>query len=218
MWNKSCWRLPFAVGALAFASVVVPVAHAQCGLSLSSIKPTSWHLDGNNAQLRMAALPQDGDQREQEPFRKEASPIVGMWHVTFTATTMNKSAIPNTVIDNALVVWHEDRTEIMNSGRPPQDGNFCLGVWKQTGPLTYRLNHFAWVPNNYVPGTAEGVVGQPIGPVHYREEVTLGRDGKHYSGVFCLDQYDTSGHVTTSFTGVLKGTRVTIDTTVGDLL
>jgi hypothetical protein len=48
------------------------------------------------------------------------------------------------VIDNALVVWHSDYTEIMNSGRPPQDGDFCLGVWEQVGKSKYKLNHFAW--------------------------------------------------------------------------
>lgn len=30
----------------------------------------------------------------------------------------------------------------MNSLRPPQDGNFCLGVWEQTGRSKYYLNHF----------------------------------------------------------------------------
>ncbi len=63
--------------------------------------------------------------------------MVGMWHVAFTAETADPAtAPPGTMIDNALVVWHSDRTEIMNSMRPPQDGNFCLGVWKKTGPAT----------------------------------------------------------------------------------
>jgi hypothetical protein len=54
--------------------------------------------------------------------------IVGMWHVTFTAKGNSEGPPDNTPIDNAVVVWHSDRTEIMNSGRPAQDGDFCLGV------------------------------------------------------------------------------------------
>ena len=69
---------------------------------------------------------------------------MGMWHVTFTAKTMNGASIPDTVVDNALVVWHSDKTEIMNSGRPPQDGDFCMGVWQHTrNSNKYQLNRFA---------------------------------------------------------------------------
>ncbi|MGA7927610.1 MAG: hypothetical protein WCA20_16670 [Candidatus Sulfotelmatobacter sp.] len=32
----------------------------------------------------------------------------------------------------------------MNSARPAQDGNFCLGVWTRTGKLKYYLNHIPW--------------------------------------------------------------------------
>ncbi len=209
--NRNFWKLPFAVGTLALAGAMLPSAHAQCGVPLRPIKPAAWHLNDKHPQWRSAAFVEDHE------GRKEPS-IVGMWHVTFTAKTMNGAAVPATVIDNALVVWHEDKTEIMNSGRPPQDGNFCLGVWEQTDHLSYRLNHFAWGANNYTPGTSEGVVGQPIGPVHYVETILLGSGGKHYTGTFTLDQYDTSGNVTTSFTGVIKAARITVDSTVGDLL
>ena len=65
------------------------------------------------------------------------APIVGMWHAVFTAHAMNGSPIPDTPIDNALLIFNSDGTEVMNSGRPPQDGNFCLGVWEQTGKSTY---------------------------------------------------------------------------------
>src|SRR5215469_1269949 len=42
----------------------------------------------------------------------------------------------DTPIDNALVPWHSDGTELMNSARPPQDGDFCMGVWKRSGKNT----------------------------------------------------------------------------------
>ncbi len=210
--KKRFWKCPAAVSALALAMVVLPAAHAQCGLPLKTLKPSALQRDAGTSTLRLlhVALPAADEY--------EAPTIVGMWHVTFTAKTMNGNAIPDTEVDNALVVWHRDGTEIMNSGRPPQDGNFCLGVWERKGPRGYKLNHFAWAGNSYAPGTAEGIVGQPIGPVHYREDVELGPEGKHYTGQFTLEQYDTTGRVSVSFTGVLRATRITIDTKVGDLL
>jgi hypothetical protein len=48
--------------------------------------------------------------------------------------------------------------------------------------------------------------------------VTLGPEGKHFSGTFTLDQFDTSGNIGPSFTGELKATRITLETTIGDLL
>lgn len=176
------------------------------------MKPAAWSQALSDARVVTAAF------EPGEAFAAAArAPIVGMWHVTFTAKTMNGSPIPETVIDSAIVVWHEDKTEIMNSGRPPQDGNFCLGVWEEAGPRTYQLNHFAWAGNAAVPGAPEGSVGPAIGPVHYREVVTVGPEGKHYSGVFSLDQYDTAGKVAVAFTGTLKATRITVDSSVKDL-
>ena len=88
---------------------------------------------------------------------------MGMWHVIFTAKTSFGKDIPDTVIDNALAVWHSDKTEIMNSVRAPQDGNFCLGVWEKTGRSTYYLNHFPWFSNEFPNDTNNGI-GMPVGP------------------------------------------------------
>jgi hypothetical protein len=93
--------------------------------------------------------------------------IVGMWHVIFTAKTSNGKDIPETVVDNALAVWHSDKTEIMNSVRPPQDGNFCLGVWEQTGRNAYYLNHFPWFANEF-PNDEQWDRGAPRSDSHHR--------------------------------------------------
>lgn len=209
--RKKCWSLVLMMGALALATIMMPSAQAECGPPLKQVKPSAWQPLPEGAHLMKAAFPDDAFDHA------DAASIVGMWHVTFTGKTMNGAAFSG-LVDNALVVWHSDKTEIMNSGRPPQDGNFCMGVWEQTGRFTYKLNHFAWGGNNYTPGTPNGVVGDPIGPVHYVESVTLNPDGKHYSGTFTLNQYDTSGNVQTTITGVITATRITVDTTAGDLL
>ena len=145
-----------------------------------------------------------------------SAPIVGMWHVVFTAHALDGSPIPDTVIDNAVVVWHSDGTEIMNSGRPAQDGNFCLGVWQQTGKSTYYINHIPWGGNDTT--NAPSGIGNPQAGVQLVEQVTLSPDGNGYSGKFKLDAYDQNGHLTVSFTGVLRATRITVGTPFGTLL
>jgi hypothetical protein len=139
-----------------------------------------------------------------------------MWHVTFTAWGNEPGPPDGTPIDNALVTWHSDGTELMNSARPPQDGDFCMGVWKRTGVNKYKLNHFAWLANDSA--NAPGGVGNPTGPTRIFEEITLGPDGKHYTGKFTLDAYDTLGNQVAHIVGNIAATRITLSTTVGDLL
>jgi hypothetical protein len=161
------------------------------------------------------AHPASWDAQSGSAHSDEAS-IVGMWHVTFTAKGNSEGPPDNTPIDNAVIVWHSDRTEIMNSGRPAQDGDFCMGVWEEVGKCHYKLNHFAWMGNDTT--NAPGGIGNPTGPTRITEDVTVSPDGKHYSGTFTLDAYDTSFNLTTQLVGVLNGTRITMGTTVNDLM
>jgi hypothetical protein len=177
---------------------------AQCGKVAKAVKPSAWSPDFDAARLVRTG----GD---------EDKSIVGMWHVVFTANTSSGASIPATVIDNALAVWHSDHTEIMNSVRPPQDGNFCLGVWEQTGHDKYFLNHFPWYSNEF-PNSNPSGIGDPAGPTQIQEWVTLGPDGCHFTGTFTLTAYDLSNNVIASFTGTLAGTRVTIHTSEQDLV
>jgi len=147
---------------------------------------------------------------------EDSDPIVGMWHVTFTAQGNVGGPPDGTSIDNALATWHSDRTELMNSARPPQDGDFCMGVWKRTGKNTYKLNHLAWLSNDTT--NAPSGIGNPTGPTRFLQEITLSADGNHYNGTFTLDAYDTSGTQVAHIVGVIAATRITINTTVPDLL
>lgn len=196
------WRSAPALVSLVFALMSVPAALAQCGMPLKNAKPANWQPQLGGAHFLLAD--------------DEAPSIVGMWHVLFTADTMNGSPIPATVIDNALSVWHSDHTEIMNSVRPPQDGNFCLGVWKQTARSKFYLNHFAWYANQFPNNTNNGI-GAPVGPTRFTESITLASDGNHFTGHFTLTAFDTQGNVAVSFTGALTGTRITTATTMNDL-
>jgi hypothetical protein len=193
-----------AVASLLF---VAASARASCG-SFSQLgvgkpaHPAAWDTQSGRAHLTEIDEPR--------------ASIVGMWHVTFTAQGNGEGPPDNTPIDNAVVVWHSDKTEIMNSGRPAQDGDFCLGVWEEVGRCHYKLNHFAWAGNDTT--NAPGGIGNPAGPTHIVEDVTVSPDGKHYSGTFTLDAYDSSFNPTTHIVGVINGTRITMGTTVNDLM
>lgn len=131
------------------------------------------------------------------------SSIVGLWHVTFTAK--DSAPVPDgTPIDDGIVTWHADGTEIMNSGKPPITSNFCMGVWESTGPGAYKLKHVAlgWDDT----GT------QFLGQVIIKESVRLNRNGTAYTGHFSIDQYSLDGTtVTMHVAGDVAATRITVD-------
>jgi hypothetical protein len=201
-------KLAVSFAALVLAVVCSPRSWAGCAPSLAKPTHSSWFVQPGGPKLLAAALVNDD--------RDDDASIVGMWHVTFTAKTLNGAPV-DMVIDNALVAWHSDHTEIMNSVRPPQDGDFCLGVWEQVGRYRYKLNHFAWGGNDADPNAPPGTVGPPsAGPAHFTEDVELSRDGNHFSGTFTLDAPDTN-NVVTSFTGMVTATRITTQTKPSDL-
>jgi len=139
-----------------------------------------------------------------------------MWHVTFTAKGNADGPPDGTVLDNALLILHSDGTEVMNSARPPQDGNICIGVSEKTGRNTHRVNHLPWAGNDTT--NAPTGIGNPTGPTRIVETITVSADGNSLSGRFLLRASDTSGKITANITGVLSATRVTIHTTIQDLL
>jgi len=208
--NISKSKLLMTLGLSALAISTATAALGQCGMPPKAVKPAVWHPQYGAARLVRTA--------DDDLFRREdGKSMVGMWHVIFTATASKGEAIPATVIDNALAVWHSDRTEIMNSVRPPQDGNFCLGVWEQLDRSRYYLNHFAWYANQFPNANPSGI-GDPQGPTQFREWVKLSPDGDRFTGNFQLDAYDLSNNILASFTGTLAGTRITTSTKEQDLV
>lgn len=199
-------KLLLTFGAIMIAlALTTTSAHADCGDSARAFfKKQAWN--GVPSPVAKMLLVSDEDE----------DGIVGMWHVTFTAKGNVAGPPDGTPIDNALVTWHSDHTELMNSARPPQDGQFCMGVWQRTGATTYKLNHFAWSGNDTA--NAPYGIGNPAGPTHFVEHVTLSSDHNHYSGTFTLDAYDTNGNVVAHIVGVIHGTRITVNTTTQQLL
>ena len=191
-----------ALGLVLMGALLTAMAAAQCGTPTAKLHKQAWRLVDPAALLTQAADTVD--------------PIVGMWHVMFTAEGNSEGPPDGTPIDNALVVWHADGTEIMNSGRPPQDGDFCMGVWKKAGPNRYHLNHFAWGGNDTA--NAPTGIGNPAGPTRIIEAVTLSADGDSFSGTFSLRATDPAGKTTAFIIGTITATRITMQTTIPELL
>jgi hypothetical protein len=180
-----------------FVTAFVSEARAECGYSGVRIQPQSWERqDQFRASFLLVGSQEGTDDR-----------IVGFWKFKFVSE--GSTGIPDgTVIDNGFAQWHSDGTEIINSSRPPATGNFCLGVWQKSGPSGYKLNHFgiSWDSGNF------------IGFAQIREEVTLDHKANHYVGTFTIDQYDVSGNLIAHIQGKATGTRITLNTAIGDLL
>jgi hypothetical protein len=200
------------VGLVLVGTILTAQASAECLSYLPGhkagavVSPQSWR----GAEFGSASLLLVSD------HDSEGAPIVGFWKVTFTAEGNGKEGPPDdTPIDSAYVQWHSDGTEIMNSGRPPQNGDICLGVWEKTGRSTYKLNHFAL--GNIIDPTNPTAIGPPGGPTQIVEDIILSRDGNHYTGMFTLDAYDTSSNgnkLLTHIIGVITATRITVHTPV----
>jgi hypothetical protein len=207
------WKWIAGLSALALVTAACPVLRAECGLPNKPIKPSSWSpLHGTtNPQFVASAL---------IDFEEPGPSIVGMWHVIFTAHSSGGEPIPSpgAVIDNSMVVWHADGTEIMNSSRSAQDGNFCLGVWKCTGNRTYLLNHIPWQGNVFDPTVPADTIGAPQDGAQLIEKITLAPDGDSYTGTFTLNAYNSAGGVYASFVGTLSAKRVTPETPFSALL
>jgi hypothetical protein len=175
-------------------------ADAQCGALLASnFESIEPQLGAGNPLFMDASFAEPGS---------ESQHIVGFWKAKFVSQGSN--GIPDgALIDSPFVQWHSDGTEIMNSTRVPATGNFCMGIWHRTGKLTYALNHF---------GLSFDTNGNFVGPAQIRENITLDKKGNQYLGTFSIDQYDAGGTLLVEIKGNVSATRVTVNTSVNQVL
>lgn len=237
--NKNCmnWKGAVAIAALAGSALAVQQAQAGCGSpEAAGAKPAVFRSGAPAGRLLKTGF-NDFDL----PFRGapyNTAEITGLWRFIFISDgTGSPQGPPATApADSGFVTWHDDGTELMNSGRVPASGSFCMGVWKQIGPSTYKLNHWAmsWIPG-YVPGMSNSWSGSPptgvggvdqafkyAGPTNITETVKLSRDGNHYTGTFTIKAYApkpgspdlTEPDTATEpfvINGTVSGTRVTVN-------
>ena len=120
-------KVAVALGLVLVGTILTAKANAECLSYLprhkagAVVSPQSW----SGATFRPASLLMISEHDSDDVS------IVGFWKVTFTAKGNTEGPPDGTPIDSGFVQWHSDGTEIMNSGRPPQNGNICLGVWEK---------------------------------------------------------------------------------------
>jgi hypothetical protein len=128
-------------------------------------------------------------------------------------------------VDAGFQQWHNDGTEMLNSGRPAANSNFCMGVWERVGLRTFKLNHFAI---SYTQGPAPDAESGPsntlTGPTSIVEEVTVSPNGKTFTGTFTITDYketDTPQGSSIAWldtiSGTVTGTRIDVNTPVSPL-
>jgi hypothetical protein len=200
----------FAVifGSLAVALWCGPNCAAQCGgVNRVRAAKSSWV---SKSEIRL--LPLAFQSADEQDFRDgRGASIVGFWHQQLISEG-SKGIQDGSVVDDDLAQWHSDNTEIQNTkSRTPSSANFCLGVWEQTGPRKFKLNHF---PQAFDPtGTIY------VGTAQLQEEITVSSDGTCYSGTFTLDQYDSTGKIVLAHVqGRVTGTRITAKSTIAEVL
>jgi hypothetical protein len=198
------------LAAIAFGTLL-PAQHASAGCTPAQASEdlVAWRPASLANGLRPLAFMQTADLANSELSYSDfgdSAPlpsVVGLWQFAFLSK--GTPGIPDGAqIDTGYVTWHSDGTELMNSGRAPMTGSFCMGAWKQIGRSTFKLNHFALSWDN------SGTVF--VGPANIREVITVNRARDHYAGTFTLDQYASDGvTVLAHITGTVTAMRITAD-------
>jgi hypothetical protein len=180
VWGMSC-------ATIAVAMVFASAAHAGCGDMLGKLRPSLFV----PSEYRSELLQLVSDEHSEHSLS-----IVGMWSVQLI--------VGGKVSDFGYSVFHSDGTEFLNSGgRAPSTQNYCLGVWKKTGPFSYKLKHFA------LSFDTSGTLNASVVIV---ENLVLAHDGKSFSGPFTTDIFDPSGtKLLQHIDGTTTGSRVTVD-------
>src|SRR5215469_185738 len=168
--NASWMRSVVVVALLLGCALFSTSAHASCKpQSKSPVLVSNW------TQFLKEGLPQASPASASEPGADPT--IVGMWHVFLVSAGQP--------FDEGYEVWHSDGTEILNDIAPPVSangaGNVCLGVYKKSGPGTYKLRHIGW----FIDGN-----GNLAGTGVITETITVDPGGDSFPGTFDFKQYD----------------------------
>jgi hypothetical protein len=203
---KAIYRaITMTLGAGIFSALFVSNAVAGCG-DLASLQGPLKLVD-TAVEARLLAPRLESANPERRGGRSGAS-IVGMWKVQLISkgnTSHNPSIPDGALIDFGFTQWQSDGTEIQNSAGVP-GGGFCLGVWGQTGFLTFELNHF--------PIAFEATSGAVAVYINIREQVTLSPSGDSFTGTFTEDVYDPKGNHVDHVAGTVVATRITVDSSL----
>lgn len=161
-------------------------AHAGC-VDPRQIKPGMVH---EVPGFIVAGLkPKLGPAPDAASPTNAGSNIVGTWLVTYT-TAGNPGG-------QALIQWHNDRTEWEDINFPIESGNICVGSWKVVDPMHVTRLHMGWL---YTAGLLTGYFTET--------ETTLVSSRTAYSGVTDIKIFDTAGNVLVELPGTSSAVRI----------
>ena len=192
------------VAALVLSALSTVSASAACGTTANA-SPQSYKAATQSFQKMEAKLHSLQSARQAEDPRATAPSIVGLWHTVFLVDPKGgySTAGPN-VFDEGFDAWHADGTETLNDISPPPTGNVCIGVWTQTGPLTYVLKHPTW-------GYDEDNINV-VGVGTITEQITLDPSGNSYSGTVTIVGVDLTGANVFQASATIVAERIVADT------
>ena len=154
--------------------------------------------------------PHEDDHQDGEDSNGPA-PIVGLWHLNYTAEAESGAPIfppaPFPFLES-FKTWHADGTEFENAFLPPTGGNICFGVWKDLGHGSVKLHHI---------GLMFDSTGHVSNIFTVDEKDTVASNGKTYSGTFDFKLWPPSfnavgiGSPIAEVKGTTAGTRITVD-------
>ncbi|HKZ09652.1 MAG TPA: hypothetical protein VJL61_02975 [Rhodanobacteraceae bacterium] len=214
-----------AMAVIGLSGIAVTHQADACGLNLVKSTNGQWKiappakLSAAAERMRfLAAIPMSETKAMPNPLQY-LEPIAGLYEVTMTAEGNGPTGLPDgAAVDHAYVAWHADGNEIMNSGRPAAEANFCMGTWAQTGARTYTLKHFMLSWGQNVDADGVDIDNTFVGPASIQETITLSKDRNSYTGTFVLTQYDKNYNIILPggipIKGNVSGTRKTINSPV----
>ena len=177
-----------AVAAILAVSFGVTSAFADCS-SMAGMKSTVIGFPALSS-----ANGQTAGENADEADHSRNHPIVGLWHVIYTAG--------GSLFAESLKQWHSDGTEFENVDHNPAVGSICLGVWKEVGTRTVRLHHIGWLFN---------ADGSPGGFFFEDETDTVAENGRSYTGRFTFRTFTQQGKFTGfEVTGTIAARRITV--------
>jgi hypothetical protein len=194
------------VALFSLGAIFAQQASAGCG-RYQSVKPASFSWQQSESLFGQPRFIKTGLLKVTDESTS-AAPITGLWHFHYIAegNTFPKAPPDGTVVDGGYTTFYADGNELTSSEmRAPDTGSICTGVWIQTGPRSYELNHvgLSWDP----------VANVFAGPAFIRQYLTLRPDLYHYDGKFTITQYKADGKtIEVRIIGNIVAERADIDT------
>lgn len=139
----------------------------------------------------MAVLPSLVSDPDNAPGHDPTA--VGLWQSTFNGTDGSQFLGFETI--------YADGNELLIDNSAPATDNVCSGVWEQTGPRTYLINHPSWDFDTS---------GNLISIVVLTDTITVDPRGNKYSGTETVTVYDpTLTTILYQVSGTVTATRIT---------